>query len=215
MSLFLLALDGQRYHHFERLLASSWRQRSLEGMRECCRDLLPDLAAFQDRYRIADEASFVSRIATTNVPFDRATWRALVGEILLYTAVEVPEFQTAPDTLLRIVAPEWSGDEAASRERFVPIQQVHFGTHDIAFGSGFYRPDAAGINHRADIVRLTTYLRSVDPSTWTVDHLAALPDLVDEDREDELAFARQCWQALRELYERAERDNWVIVGEVV
>jgi hypothetical protein len=38
------------------------------------------------------------------LPYDRHFWRALVGEVLLFAADDIPEFQTCADTLCCLLA---------------------------------------------------------------------------------------------------------------
>ena len=99
----------------------------------------------------------------------------------MYTAVEIPEFQTCEDALCLLVAPR--------SERPAPIRQAHHGTRDLTFGAAVYRPEHAGYNNAADVARLADYLTAVRPAEWTADDLMGLPGAEDEaEREEELAF---------------------------
>ena len=158
---------------------------------------------FAQRYHTGADEPLLAQIARGGVSFDRDLWRLLVGEVLLYAAASVPEIVTAPDTLSYLLARD--ADDSA------PIRQAHFGSHDLVFSGGFYRPDAAGYNDVADVRRLASYLESIQPAEWTIADLAGLRDFADEDeRADELEFAREVFPPLVELY-RAVRD----AGEVV
>jgi hypothetical protein len=138
----------------------------------------------------------------------------LAGEILLYGAASVPEIVTAPDTLGRLLAP--GQDDSPSRPGFAPIRQAHFGARDLVFGGGFYRPDAAGWNDTGDVARLADYLATIDPTRWTAADLAGLREFADEDeRADELAFAREAFPALRDLYRAACEAGQVVVCELL
>ena len=78
----------------------------------------------------------------------------------------------------------------------------------------YYRPEAAGWNDSDDVVMLTTYLRSVDPAGWQPSTLVSLPELADEeDRAEEVAFVRENWTGLVNLYRQAATDRCVVVCE--
>jgi hypothetical protein len=196
-------------------LAACWRQRSFQPWREFCRTVLPAASSFAQRYHI-DLQETVLHHAAHGLPFDRDAWRCLVGETLLFGAVEAPEIETAPDTLRCLLAPESYQDGDVPRERFAPIQQVHFGTRDLVFGGAFYRPERAGWNDVADVARLSAYLDAVDSARCTVNDLLPMAELEsDEDRADELAYAREWFPALQDLYRRALRNRHIIVCEVL
>jgi hypothetical protein len=148
------------------------------------------------------------RRVTADQPFDRRLWRHLAGEVLLYAATDAPAFQTAPDTLACLLT---AGE--TPHEKIAPVQQVHFGSRDLDFGGVVYRPDRAGFNDVADVARLADYLAGVDPTRWTVADLRALPGLADDERDEELAFARDCCAALAAMYRRARERGWVVVCE--
>jgi hypothetical protein len=79
-----------------------------------------------------------------------------------------------------------------------------------------YRPDHAGFNDAEDVSRLATYLEAVDSRHWTAAQLDALPELSgQEEREDELEFAREWFPALQALYQRARRLRWIAVCEEI
>jgi hypothetical protein len=148
--------------------------------------------------------------------FDRHCWRALVGEVLWYSARDIPEFQTAPDTLCCLLAPDVYRQPDWPRERFVPIQQVHFGTRDLVFGGGFYRPEHAGWNDVGDVARLAAYLEAIHPEHWTVRDLDSLRDAAnDEERADELEWVREWFPALQHLYRGAAEGGQIVVCEVL
>src|SRR5205085_1303275 len=96
-----------------------------------------------------------------------------------------------------------------------PIVQVHRGSRDLHWG-GFYRPDHAGYNDVADVVRLSTYLEQQRPEDWRAADLASLEELPDEvDRLEELADLRAWWPALVEMYRRATDENLVAACEEI
>jgi hypothetical protein len=192
-------------------LTASWRRRSFAFCRELCVFLLPAALAFRHRYHTGTDEPLLARIIQ-GLPFDRDLWRLLVGEVLLYAALDVPELQTAPETLARLVGGSGQQPGDTLREHWPPIWQAHLGSQELLFGT-FYRPEHAGFNGVADVRRLAAHLDGIDPAIWTT---AALRDLAGpdaEDQEEELAFARDCFAGLRGLYQRAGNTGQVIVSE--
>ena len=140
----------------------------------------------------------------------------LVSEVLLFAAVEIPEFQTNVETLCCLLAPQQYGNETANRDEFAPIQQVLYGSRDLTFGSAVYRPEQAGYNNVDDVARLAAFLAAVRPENWTVEDLRNLRDITEEDdRADELAFVQEWFPVLVELYRRAHMQGWVLVIESI
>src|SRR6516162_6084781 len=119
-------------------LATSWQERSFVPCRDLCRDLIPHAKIFTERYRLGEDPLILNQVAE-GLPFERHYWRCLVGEILMVGAAEIPEIETAPDSLTCILAPERYREEITPRGCFAPVQQAHFGTHDLVFGTAFYR----------------------------------------------------------------------------
>jgi hypothetical protein len=194
-------------------LAASWRARSFEPCRALCASLLGAARAYARRYHTGEDEPLLAHVAR-GLPFDRHCWKALAGEILLYAAAEIPEFPSNTEDLVRILAPEHSRAGVANREAFAPIQQALLGSRDLTFGSAVYRPEHAGYNNCADIVRLAEYLQGVRPEEWTPADLEGLPDLGDEaDRADELDFVREWFPELAGLYRRAAGRGQVVVIE--
>lgn len=212
MALYFLVLDARRFHaEIVPALAAAWRQRSFQPCQALCRSLLADVAAFQQRYFAGAAEPLVCRVAD-GLPFDRDFWRLLVGEVLLYSAADMPEIQTAPDTLCLLLAPQRSEADGAAREEFTVIEQAHFGARDLAFGAAIYQPERTGLNDRPDIDRIAAFLAAVDPGRWMAADLEGLHGVeTPEDREEELECARAWFPALRELYERAAGRDAVIV----
>lgn len=212
MSLYFTLIDGQRFE--ERIapaLAASWRLRSFTPCRSLCADLLPAALEFRDRY--SGEEPLLARFA--DLTFDRATWRLLVGEVLMYAADDMPLLQTTLDTLLCLLEPARYRHTCRRRENFTPIEQAHQGTCDLRFGAAFYHPDQAGCNDRADVARLCDALDAIVPARWTLADLADLADLHVDDRADELAFAQEWFPALQSLYRQARDKGQVIVCETI
>lgn len=204
------------------------RQRSFEPCRDLCRQILPDALSYAQRYHTGSPTSLVQQWGEGRkpaVPFDRTLWRQLVGEVLLFCAVDIPEFQTAPDTWCRLLAPDQylagnagvdpaeSGAYLGCRENFAPIQQALWGSRDLGFGPAIYRPDQAGLNLAPDIDRLARELDPVDPRQWTEADLIGLRGISEADYAEELAFAREWFPVLCDQYLRARTDRRLIVHE--
>jgi hypothetical protein len=216
MPLYFLLLDARLFHEeIQPALAMAWRQRSFEPCKGLATRLEPAIRAFTERYHLGEEQPLLAR-AAQDLPFDRHYWTLLTGEALLYAAAEVPELQTAPETLCCLLAPDHYLAKDVSRERLAPIQQAHFGSRDLTFGGKLYRPDPAGYNDQADIVRLSAYLDAVDPGRWSAADLEPLVDLADEEeRAEELEFVRDWFPALQDLYRRARAQEFIVVCELL
>jgi hypothetical protein len=214
MADYFLLLDAEPFEGQARpALAAAWRQRSFAPCRELCAALLPAARAYAERYHTGVEEPLLALVAR-GLPFDRDYWRHLVSEVLLFTAVEVPEFQVCEETLCCLLAPENYRAGITARERLAPIQQAHRGTRDLTFGAAVYRPDHAGYNNRDDVARLADYLAAVRPESWTVADLADLRDAEDDAaRADELEFAREWFPALCDVFRRARERGQVIIHE--
>jgi hypothetical protein len=191
-------------------LAASWGQRSFAPCQRLSTALVPQVQAFAARYGTGDGISLLAEVGR-GLPFRREFWQHLVGEVLLYSAREMPDVQVMPETLCRLLAPERCGEAPRVRAHFTPIQQAHYGTRDLVFSGAHYRPENAGYNDVGDVARLARYLASVDPGAWAVADLELPPGA--EDAADELAFVRECFLALRELYRRADSQGWLVVCE--
>jgi hypothetical protein len=215
MSIYFLVHDAETFHQtLSPALAESWQRRAFEPCRPLAGLLRDAVEEFGRRYHTLVEESILFRLGQ-GLPFDRGTWRLLVGEVLLYGAREIPEIQTAPETLTCLLAAPRFSEGNPSRDQFASIQQALFGTRDLAFGTGYYRPEQAGWNDVPDVARLADYLAGVDPGLWTATDLAALPGMADEDRAEELEFARDWFPDLAGIYRRAESHAFVIICETV
>jgi len=216
MAVYYMLLDAELF--FGRLspaLAASWQTRSFDPCRALCAELAPAVRAFSERFHTGPEEPLVYSVPR-GLPFDRRFWQLLVGELLLYGATEIPEIQTAPETLCSILAPASYRHELRARARFAPIQQAHFGTRELLFGARCYRPEHAGYNDVSDVARLSEYLAAQTPERWTVADLAELRDVADdEERREELEIAREWYPALRALYQRASACRHLIVAEIL
>jgi hypothetical protein len=211
MPLYFLLHDAARFERCLRpALSEAWRRRSFAPCRALLAELAPAALAFCERFHVNREELLLFQL-NQGLPFERGSWRLLVGEVLLYGAAEVPELQSAPETLTWLLAPEQRNQPARPRERFLPIEQAHFGARDLIL-DGPYRPEHAGWNDAADVDRLAAYLASCSPERWTVADLPGRPDSA-EDAEEELEFARQCLFQLRDLYGGAAERGQVVVCE--
>lgn len=194
-------------------LAASWRLRSFEPCRALCSELAAAARAFMEAFHTGPDESLVCKVAQ-GLPFDRRFWHLLVGELLLYAASEIPEIQIAPDTLCCLLAPETYRQGPVPRAAFAPIQQAHYGARELELGARCYRPKQVGYNDPDDVTRLSNYLAAQDPDQWTLTSLAALRDIEgDEERQEELDFAREWFPELRALYQRASASNQLLVCE--
>jgi len=231
-------------------LAQSRRLRSFEPCRSLCRSLLPAARAFRERYHSGSAESIVEllgerrgvsppipaprgltppgsprRAARQELPFDRDLWKQLVGEVLLFSAVEIPEFQLPADTWCCLLAPELyhahlAGIDPADsqaflgvRENFAAIQQALWGTHDLTLGPATYRPDQAGLNSRSEIERLAGYLEEIEPEEWQESALEGLRGCDEADRAEELAYAQEWFPELRDLFQRVSDNGQILVHE--
>jgi hypothetical protein len=189
-------------------LAQSYRQISLAPGHELCRFLLARDPG------IPEDA--VVRSILAGLPFDRTFWHGLVGECLVHGAADILRLQTAPDALCCLLAPAQVRPQDVPRAHYAPIQQAHFGTRDLVFGGGYYRPDHAGLNDIEDVRRLAVYLQAIDPAGWTAAALTPLAECTDDaERAEELAYARDWWPSLVELYQGAKERGQVVVCETV
>jgi hypothetical protein len=215
MPLYFLLLDADAFHgRIRPALAASWRGHTFEPCRPLCASLRPAADAFARRYHLGADEPLLAEVAR-GLPFDRDLWRHLAGEILWYSAADIPEFETAPDTLCCLLAPERDRARAPGREHFAPVEQIHYGARDLAFGGGFYRPDRAGYNDRPDVARLAAYLDALDPGRWAPEALAPLEGVPEADRAEELEYAREWFPSLRDLYRGARSGRQVVVCELL
>jgi hypothetical protein len=134
---------------------------------------------------------------TADQPFTRRLWRHVAGEVLLYAAADAPPIQTDPEALATLAA-------ADQRET---VRQAHLGSRELSFDGVPYRPGHAGWHDTNNVARLADELGRIDPGGWSGTALAG-----DEPAE-ELAFARECFTALRTMYESARQRGQVIICE--
>ena len=66
------------------------------------------------------------------------------------------------------------------------------------------------------MARLAVQLSGVDPRRWNAEDLLALPGLAtEEERADELEFAREWFPSLQQLYHQAAEQGQLVVCEVL
>jgi hypothetical protein len=195
-------------------LARSWHTRNFEPCRSLCAEMLAAAQTYKDRYHLGDATSFVAQVAA-GLPFDRDWWRMLAGELLLFTAVEIPEFQTSADTLCCLLAPDYDPASNQTPELLPAILQAHRGSRDLMFGTTVYRPDRAGLNTRSDVRRLADWLETVDPLVWNSAPLVNVEDMDEDDRAEELEFVREWFPVLVELYRRVRDRGQLLIHESI
>ncbi len=202
-------LLGALFFHsrLQRALAESWRSRSFEP----CRDLCAEIIARPGR--TLPEDCLLAQLVR-GLPFARALWHGVAGELLQLGAEAMPLVQTAPATLCCLLAPGRSRAGDAPRADFAPIEQVHFGSRDLRFGGAFYRPDHAGFNDTEDVARLLRYMDGIEPADWTEAMLEPMAEFATpEERAEELAFVRDWWGPLMDVYRAALARRCLVVCE--
>ncbi len=216
MGIYFYVHDPRWFHDdFVPIMTLCRRQRSFGPCLSLCRSLDPAVQSFMDRYCLGDDLPLISRL-DGRISYDPHLWRHLVGELLLFGVVAVPENAQAPDPLYRPHASRPCCETHGTRPDWGPMRQAHFGTHDLALGESFYRPDNAGWNDQGDVQRLATFLAAIDCSTWTAAMLSnRASDAYDDGGADELAYARQCLAELQAMYRRAALAEHLIVTECI
>jgi hypothetical protein len=195
-------------------LAAAWRARTFAPCLAHATGWAAAARAYSERYHVSPDDLLLLRLAE-GLPFDRDLWRLLVAEVLLVTAVEMPELPPHVESLARLLAPGQPEPDLSRREGLAPIHQALHGSRDVRFGLAVYRPGHAGLNDAADVARLAGGLDAVRPEGWTAEALAGVPGLEEEEREDELAFAREWFEVLRGVYRRAAEAGRVVVLETI
>jgi hypothetical protein len=198
--LYFLLHDAIAFRRIATALGASWRRRNFGPIVELAVEFDPIFTAFADRFHLtADERPLLTQL-TADQPFGRRLWRHIAGEILLYAAADAPAIQTAPDTLAAIVAPD----------QITTIQQAHVGSRELDFDGVPYRPGHAGLNDVTDVARLVDEFAVVNPAHWSEGNL---PATNDDDAAEELAFARECFTALCDVYRQARACGQVVACE--
>jgi hypothetical protein len=209
MFIYFYLLDARFFHEqIAPALARSFRLRTFRPTYDLCQLLLTEKADIPPDSLI--------HAVLAGLPFERVFWHGLVGECLVQGARAIPRIATAPASLCCLPAPDNFGNSDMPRADYAPIQQAHYGTRELRCGAGFYRPDHAGLNDEANVEQLAGYLESVDTDAWTPGQLKPIRELADDAaRAEELAFVRDWWPSLVELYQDARARNWVVVCEDV
>jgi hypothetical protein len=141
-------------------------------------------------------------------------WKMVVGELLMYGASEIPLLESSCDALCKLL----DGDPRGSCDRgeFAPVRQVYYGTRDLRFGNGCYRPEHAGFNDVQDVQRLAAYLGQIDPGEWEPASLEGLPGCEDSEAcIEELELVREWFPPLYAMYRSAGERQQIIVCESV
>jgi hypothetical protein len=216
MPLYFLLLDGHCFQHKIRpALARSWQLRDFRPAQQLCSDLAAAAQAFRQRYYLGPEEMLIN-VAAGGLAFDKALWRHLVGEVLWLSAADIPEIQTAPEALACLLGAAPDPAPGLDRAGMAPIQQAHFGTRDLVFGTTCYRPMQAGYNDVDDVARLAAYLAALNPDSWKAQSLGALPDLADaQDQAEELALVKEWFPSFKNLYQNARETGQVVVCEAI
>jgi hypothetical protein len=202
MALYFLLLDRSTFdEQLSPALAACWRQRSFAPCRGICQQLQPAARAFAVRYHLGHGQPLMTEVIE-GLPFNRVLWQHLAGELLWFSAAEIPELQTDVQGWTALLGP-----------RAQPaLTQVHRGSRDLRFGGGFYRPDHAAWNDSADVARLADFLAAVRPGTWRPEDLPGVPP---EEGAEELALLREWFGPLAAMYRAAAERRQVIVCETV
>jgi hypothetical protein len=198
MAQYFLLLDATEFHElFRPALAASWRSRSFAPFGTVTDTLLPRMRDFAARYHLGSQEPLLAQV-TGGLAFDRTFWHHLVGEVLWYGAVDIPELQTAEPAWTCLVKSPGT------------ILQAYRGSRDLVFGGGFYRPDAAGWNDVDDVQQLARCLAAVDVYAWRPEDLAALDE---DERAEELADAQEWFPDFAGFYGRAAEAGRIVVCE--
>jgi hypothetical protein len=200
-------LFGALFFHtrLQPALAETWRRRSFAPLRDVCAEIVA-------RSRVPEDCLLPQVVR--GLPFGRALCHGVAGELLLLGCDDMPLVETAPASLCCLLAPKRYQAGDAARSAFAPIEQVHFGSRDLRFGGAYYRPEHAGWNDTDDVARLLDYLDTIDPASWTADMLQSMAELPTADeRAEELAFVRDWWAPLVDVYRAALARQCVVVCE--
>lgn len=190
-------------------MSISWQRRSFKPCVELCQSLLPQAEDYCKRYFLKREEMLVYSVSLT-MPFGRELWNLLAGELLLITARDIPTIPDGADSLCGLTSAEHP--LPTDREQLNDMQKACYGAMDIAFGNKLFRPALAGWNPLSECKRLARHLDTVKLDASHQSYLSHQLQSV-EDLEDEIAVARECLAALRELYAEANRKDWIVLVE--
>jgi hypothetical protein len=214
MPIYFMIHDARLYdQEIHPALSASWQLKSFEPCKRLGRILKEATDTFAAKFHTGAESPLLEYIGK-GLPFDRRFWSLLVGETFIYAARDIPEFELAPDTLMRLLCPGSATRDYALRSRFSTIEQALYGSKFMEFGKKTYRPERAGLNDAADVQRLAECLSAVNSDEWNYRNLA--PFHSDEnDCEEELEDAKLSFLNLREMYISAAGRCEVVVCEEI
>jgi hypothetical protein len=183
-------------------LADAWAVRSFAPCLRIDEFVTPLAREYARRYHVAQECLLSLRLKE-GLSFDRSVWRALVGELLIVTAHEIPEFAAPLEPLALILAPGSPEAEQLDRASAPPIRQALHGSRDLTIGRVPYRPEHTGFNDAGDVARIAGYLESIDPAALSFPDGPTSSGMSDGGRDEELLDAREALAFLRDLYCRS------------
>jgi hypothetical protein len=216
MSPQLMILDAAWFQEALRpALSAAWLERSFAPCQRICQTLVPRSRALALECRLG-EGELLLPLVAQGLAFDRHFWPMVTWECLFFGAAEVAHMQVPQQAYFYLLSggPQTSGPR--SRACFTPIEQAVFGTSDLTFGRKFYRPLRAGFSGLDQVGRLAAYLEAQQPQEWRAEQLLGMQELLtDDDREEELAFAREWFPSLVEWYRRAFELRGVVISDSV
>src|SRR5687768_9516905 len=112
-------------------LTAAWQRRSFAPCLALCRQWRDAALDYAAAAAVKTDDLLLLRIDA--IDFDRALWRALVGELLLVAACAMPEFPTRLETLGWLLAGEPGPADLADRPRLHPLHQALVGSKDLRF----------------------------------------------------------------------------------
>lgn len=199
--------------HIRPPVATAWRRGCFAPCRDLAAQWTPRTVEYASRYHLSLEELLIPQVAH-GLPFDRALWRLFVGELLAVAAVAMPELPTHLESLAHLLVPEHPHPDLSDRPALPTVYQALLGSRDLTFGLATYRPGHAGYNNSEDVARIAAYLQATDPTTWTAAHLLGFAGTdTEDDRAEELAFAREWLGVLTGLYVAAAGADHVVILE--
>src|SRR5262245_45441942 len=104
MKHYYMVMDADWFHQrLKPALSACWQSRSFQPCHGIMPELLAGATSFAHRYHTKFEDCLIYHLQNKPPPLDRITWRALVGEALLFTADELPEPPNIFDTLRHVL----------------------------------------------------------------------------------------------------------------
>jgi hypothetical protein len=183
-------------------LASSWKRRNFHEIIDLYRQSAGEKGLRLDNVQ---QLSSQLQLASESRLFRPDIWLIVVAEALLAASAELPEIETPLESWARLLGQ----DLAETRPKYAPIQKAVLGSLDLFLGC-YYRPENAGWNDFSDVREFAGWLRKVQAETWRPEFLTHIPS---EDREEELAYAKEWFGLFTAMYDRAEQAEYVVVCE--